>query len=72
MVERKLNDTNYVLQKSAKSKAVVVHVDRMRKLPQSLDSGSTIRAHTLSIQLSHRASGVGQRQLQTPQQTHTA
>jgi len=35
-VERKLNDTNYVLWKSAKSKAVV-HVDRMRKLPQSLD-----------------------------------
>jgi len=40
-VERKLNDTNYVLEKSAKSKSVVVHVDQMRKLPQQLDSEST-------------------------------
>ena len=32
MVQRKLNNTNYVLCKG-KGKAVVVHVDRMRKLP---------------------------------------
>jgi len=41
MVERRLNDTNYVLQKSAKSKPVVVHVNHMRKLPQSMDIGSS-------------------------------
>jgi len=33
-VERRLNDTNYVLRRTAKSKPFVVHVDRMRKLPQ--------------------------------------
>ena len=31
-IQRKLNDSNYVLRKS-KGKAVVVHVDHMRKLP---------------------------------------
>ena len=40
-VERRLNDTNYVLQKFAKSKPVVVHVDHMRKLPQPMDIGSS-------------------------------
>jgi len=35
-VQHKLNDTNYVLHKG-KGKAVVVHVDRMRKLPSSSD-----------------------------------
>jgi len=29
IVKKRLNDTNYVLQKSAKSHPVVVHVDRM-------------------------------------------
>jgi len=38
-VERKLNDTNYVLCKG-KGKAVVVHVDRMRKLPNLSDNES--------------------------------
>jgi len=33
-VERRLNSTNYVLRRTAKSKPFVVHVDRMRKLPQ--------------------------------------
>jgi len=31
VVKRRLNDCNYVLQKSAKSRPFVVHVDRMRK-----------------------------------------
>ena len=39
MVERKLNDTNYVLRKG-KRKAVVVYIDRMQKLPNLLDSES--------------------------------
>jgi len=40
VVERKLNDTNYVLCKG-KWKAVVVHINRMRKLPNSSDSESS-------------------------------
>jgi len=43
-VERKLNDTNYVLRKG-KGKAVVVHVDRIRKLPKLSDSES-VDSHT--------------------------
>jgi len=39
-VERRLNDINYALRKTAKSKPVVVHIDRMRKLPQSMENGS--------------------------------
>ena len=35
-VQSKLNDSNYVLRKG-KGKAVVVHVDHMRKLPNSQD-----------------------------------
>ena len=47
MVERRLNDTNYVLRKSTKSKLVVVHVDRIRKLPQLTDIGSSdLHTHT--------------------------
>jgi len=38
-VQRKLNDSNYVLRKE-KGKAVVIHVDRMRKLPTSSDMES--------------------------------
>jgi len=46
-VERRLNDTNYVLQRSDNSKPVVVHVDRMRKLPQSMETGfSDPHTHT--------------------------
>jgi len=41
MVERRLNDTNYVLRKTIKSKPVVVHVDHMHKLPQSMETGSS-------------------------------
>ena len=33
-MEHRLNSTNYVLRRTAKSKPFVVHVDRMRKLPQ--------------------------------------
>jgi len=39
-VQCKLNDTNYVLRKG-KGKAVVVHVDRMRKLPNLSDMESS-------------------------------
>jgi len=42
LVDRKLNDTNYVLRKG-KWKAAVVHIDRMRKLPILLDSESSER-----------------------------
>ena len=47
-VERRLNDTNYVLRKSAKSKPVVVHVDHMRNLPQSMETGSS-DPHTCTV-----------------------
>jgi len=43
-VQRKLNDSNYVLRKG-KGKAVVVHVDCMRKLPTLLDLES-VDSHT--------------------------
>ena len=41
VVQRKLNDSNYVLRKG-KGKCVVVHVDRMRKLPISSDVESSV------------------------------
>jgi len=45
-VQHKLNDSNYVLLKG-KGKAVVVHVDRMRKLPNSPDAElSGLHTHT--------------------------
>jgi len=40
VVERKLNDTNYVLRKG-KGKAIVIHIDRMQKLPIPPDSESS-------------------------------
>jgi len=60
-VQCKLNDSHYVLCKG-EGKAVVVHVDRMRKLPNSLDLNRLIRTRTLSTMnpLFHRTSGVGQ------------
>ena len=39
-VEHRLNDINYILCKTAKSKPFVVHVDHMRKLPQHILSDS--------------------------------
>jgi len=40
-VQRKLNDSNYVIRKG-KGKCVVIHVDRMQKLPiSSLDEGES-------------------------------
>jgi len=51
-VERRLNDTNYVVQKTTKSKPVIVHADRMRKLFQSMDIGSNDpHTHTAFSQL---------------------
>jgi len=41
IVKRRLNDTNYVLQKSAKSRPFVVHVDWMRCLYSNLLKGPT-------------------------------
>ena len=64
-VEHKLNDTNYVLQKTAKSKPVVVHVDRMRKLLNQWISNLAISIHALNQQMHHVSDIV------LLQQTHT-
>jgi len=46
-VQRKLNESNYVLRKG-KGKCVVVHVDRMRKLPiSSLDAEPSVESSGL-------------------------
>jgi len=43
-VQRKLNESNYVVRRG-KSKSVVIHVDRMRKLPiSSLDGESSVES----------------------------
>jgi len=36
LVKRQLNDTNYVLQKSIKSRLFVAHIDRMRRFHSNL------------------------------------
>jgi len=41
IVKKRLNDCNYVLQKSAKSRPFVVHVDRMRKYLHELNDSDT-------------------------------
>ena len=46
-VEHRLNDTKYVLRKSAKSKPVVMHVYHILKLPQPVETRSSDpRTHT--------------------------
>jgi len=41
IMKKRLNDCNYILQKSAKSQPFVVHVDRMRKyLHEQADSNA--------------------------------
>ena len=37
-VKKQLNDTNYVLQNSAKSRQFVVHVDQMRRFHSDLST----------------------------------
>jgi len=47
-VKKRLNDSNYVLQKSAKSKLFVVHVDRMQKYQsETSDNSCTVVEHHL-------------------------
>jgi len=47
VVERKLNESNYVVRKG-KGKCVVIHVDRMRKLPiSSLDGNISVESSEL-------------------------
>jgi len=41
IVKKRLNDCNYVLQKSAKSRPFVVHVDQMRRYLHELDDSET-------------------------------
>ena len=36
IVKQRLNDTNYMLQKSAKNRPFVIHVDHMRQFPNEL------------------------------------
>jgi len=71
IVQRKLNDSNYVLRKG-KGKCVVVHMDRMRKLPISSDFEPSVESsdsHTHTRENKEPtippASGVGHSLLQT-------
>ena len=71
IVQRKLNDSNYVLHKG-KGKCVVVHVDRMRKLPISSDVEPSVESSDSHMHTRENkeptiplASGVGHSLLQT-------
>jgi len=44
IVKKRLNDCNYVLQKSAKSRPIVVHVDQMRKYLREQDDSNAENA----------------------------
>jgi len=44
-VQRKLNESNYVVRKG-KGKSIVIHVDRMHKLPISSLDGESSDSHT--------------------------